>query len=66
MSKKSDPKRVMQLIDKKKGLMKCRVCGFTHMADLRPNGKGYPPESWHCMNGCTVPVKSPKETTASE
>ncbi len=47
-----DKRRVMLLVDRKTGLMKCRVCGQTHFADRVHGGKKFVKGSWRCGQGC--------------
>jgi hypothetical protein len=44
-------KREMELIDPNTGLMRCIVCGHTHMAVIVNNGKILP-EAKHCPFHC--------------
>ncbi|MBW2985097.1 hypothetical protein KY313_00375 [Candidatus Woesearchaeota archaeon] len=41
--------KVMQLIDIKKGKMKCKICGSICFAAK------ISPSSWKCKNGCNLP-----------
>lgn len=43
----------MKLLDRKTGLMACRVCKFQHYANVRPRSGGqYYRHAWMCKNGC--------------
>jgi len=54
MKKKATPK-VMELIDSSTGLVKCKVCDATHLANIRPNSGGnYYRGSWQCQYGCKL------------
>ena len=48
-------KKVMELIDERTGLMKCKVRGFEHQAQVKPesNGKFFK-GSWQCDKGCKL------------
>ena len=54
-------KKVMELLDENNGLMRCRICGKTHFANLqsgidRANGiTSYYKGSWQCSEGCKFP-----------
>jgi hypothetical protein len=43
-----------ELIDPRTGMMQCKVCGWTWLANIRPdsNGRLYR-GSWQCPYGCT-------------
>lgn len=48
-------KKTMELIDPVKGIMKCRVCGITGLADLKINKDDAGNDSSHygeCPNNC--------------
>ena len=50
--------KVMKLIDPHTGLMECKVCGSTHVANIKPDSGGkYYRGSWQCVNGCKLPDK---------
>ena len=45
--------KVMKLIVPSTGLMKCKVCGLEHIAQLQEGGH-YKKGSWQCTNGCVI------------
>jgi hypothetical protein len=46
-------KKVMKVLDQYTGLMECKICGFQHYANIRPDSGGrYYRGSWQCSNGC--------------
>jgi hypothetical protein len=46
---------VMKLLDPGTGLMECKVCGATHLANIRPQSGGqFYRGSWQCQNGCSL------------
>ena len=53
-------KKVMELIDERKGLMRCKVCGMQHCASLQSGSDRadgvtrYYRGSWQCENGCKI------------
>ena len=49
-------KKVMKLLDKRTGLMECKVCGTEHYANLHvyENGTFYKRGSWQCPQGCSL------------
>jgi hypothetical protein len=56
-------KKVMKVVDKEKGLMECLVCGARHTGVVKPESDGQLlPESWHCVNKCTL-IEKDKTTT---
>ncbi len=56
--------KVMKLIDPHSGLMECKVCGATHIANLIGGGH-YQRGSWQCLNGCELPKRTSKEPTVA-
>ena len=58
--------KVMQLLDKSSGLMKCRVCGDHHNAQINPGTGRYYRGSWQCQHGCQLsPAPSAEQSQAS-
>jgi len=50
--------KIMELVNVRTGLMRCKVCGATHTANIRPRSKGaFQKGSWNCVNGCKLPEK---------
>lgn len=54
--------KVMKLLNPVTGLMKCKVCGARHFANIRPasGGKFYR-GSWQCQNGCRLGIAIEKD-----
>ena len=48
--------KVMKLIVPSTGLMKCKVCGLEHIAQLQEGGH-FKRSSWQCRNGCIIEKK---------
>ena len=46
-------KKVMELIVPSTGLMRCRVCGHEHSAQLGEGGR-FRRDAWQCLNGCRI------------
>jgi len=59
--KKATPK-VMKLVDGRTGEMVCRVCGSSHLANLKHGGNYYR-GSWQCRNGCKLEDSKPVTET---
>ena len=46
-------KKVMELIDPSSGLMRCKICGEEHVANIKPDSGGnFYRGSWQCSRGC--------------
>jgi len=45
----------MKLVSKYRNLMRCKVCGAEHYANIKPlsGGKFYR-GAWQCQNGCKL------------
>ena len=55
--------KVMELVDPRTGQMKCKVCGATHFASIKPMSGGvFYRASWQCVNKCN-PDELPKKAT---
>jgi hypothetical protein len=51
-------KKIMKLINPYTGEMKCKVCGATHFASIKPMSEGkYYRGSWQCVNKCKLSEK---------
>ena len=48
-------KKVMVLLDPSTGMMRCKICSATHLANIRPQSGGkFYRDAWQCVNGCTL------------
>ena len=47
------PRGPMKLLNRETGLMEYGICGYRHLASIRPSSGGkYYGGSWQCKNGC--------------
>jgi len=59
-------KKVMKLVCRHTGWMRCKVCESEHQAMIMSGGK-FRRGSWQCVNGCQLedlkekPISDPKE-----
>jgi hypothetical protein len=50
------PKNVMQVLDRRLGLMECSICGRRHFAGPGDD-RHYVRGAWRCQNGCQRKLK---------